>query len=189
MQPIPQLEILTEGHRVTFVFNGSDALPNEGLTIASALRIRNAWPRFRNKAASQVSRGYVLPTPCRRLVREIFIAEEVYAGAVPEVCFRLQNPGGSAIPARNDLRDRIGTLDLYAPVEHLSRGARGFALNRLPRHRDAVEHLFERIGQDPMRYRGFRCDIAYPVPLIEMMWWFRLPEPAGNRMEEKTGPA
>ena len=48
------------------------------------------------------------------------------------------------------------------------------AISGLPRHSEAVAEVFRAIGRDPIRFRGYRCRIAYPLPLVEMLWSLRL---------------
>lgn len=172
--PIPRLEILDEGLHRTFVLEDLDQVPDKSLTIASAFRIRNGWPRYALDDVCRVSRGYILPTPCKRLVRDLFIAEDVYPGAVPQITFQLQNPAGRTSDRPEGLRARISQLDLHAPIEQLRPGPRGIAVQRVPQYREAVTSIFERLGLDPARFRGYRCSITYPVPLIEMSWWIEM---------------
>jgi hypothetical protein len=121
-----------------------------------------------------MSRGYVLPLPCRTLVRDLFIPNDLFVGAIPEVNFQLQNPAGVRESRREGLLARLVSLDLVAPIEQLRPGSRGVAISGLPRHAEAVAEVFRAIGEDPARFRGYRCRIAYPVPLVEMLWGLRL---------------
>jgi hypothetical protein len=175
-QPIPHLEILSEGAHTTFVLEDLSEVGRQALTLSSAFRLRNVWPRFATDAVSDLSRAYVLPLPCRMLVRDLLIAEELFAGTVPELTHQLQSPAGPGGGKREGLAAKLSTLDLVAPIEQLRCDARGLAISGLPRHPEAVLGIFEAIGQDPARFRGYRCTIAYPVPLIEMSWRLRLGE-------------
>jgi len=39
--------------------------------------------------------------------------------------------------------------------------------------------VFERLGEDPRRYRTHRVRMSYPVSGIVATRWFKLPEPPG----------
>ena len=173
--PIPKLEIVEEGGHTTFVLEDVKRLLNHPMSLTSVLRIRNGWPRSQSDGLRNGSRGYVLHMPAKMLVRDLFIAEDVYPGAVPDLTFQLQNPAGRTGRRPQGLSARISSLDLHAPIEQLRPGPRGFAVAGLTRYRDIVAHVFARIDQDPTRFRGYRCAITYPVPLIEMAWWWPLP--------------
>lgn len=174
--PVPRLEILEEGSHTTFVLQDPDPKHDAGISVTSAFRIRQGWPRFRSEETDHAARAYVLPTPCRTLVRDLYIADDVWPGASPEMEFQLMSPAGRRAGRPRGLAAQIQTLDLAAPVEHLRPGPNGFALRGQHRYRELLSDVFARIGQDPARFRGYRCSIAYPVPLVEMVWWVKLPE-------------
>jgi hypothetical protein len=123
------------------------------------------------------SRGYVLHVPCKMLVRDLYISDEIYSTSVPEVTFELPNPAARTGGRSSGMSGRISRLDLTSPIEQLAPGTRGFNVSRFPQHRDVLSSVFERIGQDPRRFRGYRCTMSYPLPFIEMLWWISLPEP------------
>jgi hypothetical protein len=74
-QPLPELEVLREGELTALVLAGDPSIhaPSQ---LASGMRIRNAWP-IEPEARIQSLRNYVLHTPCRQSVRDVYIAESL----------------------------------------------------------------------------------------------------------------
>jgi hypothetical protein len=54
--------------------------------LTSATGIRNGWP-IEPESRIQSLRGYALHTPCRRIVRDVFVAESLYPDKAPQVSF------------------------------------------------------------------------------------------------------
>jgi hypothetical protein len=169
----PRIEVVTEDASTTFVLEEPDR-PSSNLSVTTGFRIRNGWPRTTRDGAVAASRGYVLPTPCQRLVRTVLIAEDVYPGSIPEITFQLQNPAAREDHGDNR-RARIHRLDLCTTIERLEPGPGGLAVGGLPQCQGPVSRVFGMIGFDPSCFRGYRSSIAYPVPLIEMRWTIRIP--------------
>ena len=175
--PLPELEVLASDALTTFMLTGDPSVraPSH---LTSAFRVRNGWARRAESRTTHV-RGYVLHTPCRSLVRDVFVAEELYSGATPRVDFRLPSPGGYSEELREGHRDP-GRIDLSAPIEQLPIGSRAYEVPGIGGNRAAMEQVLERAGHADTRFRGWRCAITYPVPLIEMTWWLVAPE-SGER--------
>ena len=69
---------MREGEMTALVLAGDPSLhaPSQ---LTSAMRIRNGWP-LEPEARIQSLRGYVLHTPCRQIVRDVYIAESLLSG-------------------------------------------------------------------------------------------------------------
>lgn len=171
--PLPELQVLANNALTTFMLEGDPSVraPSH---LTSAFRIRNGWPLRATTRRTPV-RGYVLHTPCRTLVRDVFVAEELYTGSTPRIDFRLPSPGGYSADGEEEARDP-GRIDLSAPIEQLPVGPRAYDVPGVTANRSAVESVLERAGHADTSFRGWRTVITYPVPLIEMMWWLIAPE-------------
>ena len=64
-------------------------------------------------------------------------------------------------------------VNLTARIEQLPRGERALDLEGVPDHRAAVEAALARAGIGARSWRGWRCRMGYPVPLIEMQFALR----------------
>jgi hypothetical protein len=180
-QPLPELEVLVSGATTTFLLTG-DARVTMPTRLTSAFRIRDGWSR-QSSGSLQPVRGYVLHMPCRTVVRNVFVAEDLFPGGTPRIAFRLPAPGGYQFEGDDDRR-HPGTIDLSAPIEQLSSGARAFEVPGIPETRDTLLHVLERAGHAGTRFRGWRCTLAYPIPLIEMFWWLALPQATAADVRE-----
>ncbi len=172
--PLPELGLLVHGPMTTFLLAG-DPDVRMPTRLTSAFRIRNGWAK-EPAGRLQPLRGYVLHMPCRTVVRNVFVAEDVFPGGLPRVAFRIPTPGGFQNPELEDDRRHPGTIDLVAPIEQLPAGRRAYEVPGVPDARAAIEEALERSGLGSTRFRGWRCTMAYPVPLIEMFWWLAMPE-------------
>jgi hypothetical protein len=172
-EPLPDLEVLVTGPMTTLLLAGDPEVRTPA-RLTSAFRIRNGWS-LRPSGPLQPIRGYVLHMPCRTVARNVFVAEDVFPGGTPRIAFRLPAPGGYQSPDLDDERRHPGTIDLTAPIEQLPTGARAFDVPGVAGTRGAIEHALERAGHASTKFHGWRCTLAYPVPLIEMFWWLAMP--------------
>jgi len=163
------LQVARDGTVSTLVLGG-DSSVRSPVHITSALRVRNVWPVDPGKRYQSI-RGYVLHMPCRRLVRDIFVAEPLYLGASPRVSFILPGPRGrTPVPDETGPR-HFAEVDLRATIQQLPPGAQAYSMPGRSDHAAVLQHALGQTGHENTRFVGWRCAITYPVPLVEMMWW------------------
>jgi len=162
---LPPLEIVREGASATFVLPAGAVRPPARLT--TALRVLRA-EALDPPAAWLTVRNYMLHLPCRTLVRDLFIAPGLWPDAWPLVGFYLPGPSGAPALAVEPGQPHLRRLNLSAKVEQLPAGGRGFEIDDVPDQRAAVEGALARAGRSAEGWRGWRCRMAYPVPLVEM---------------------
>jgi len=173
---VPPLELHRDGDHVVW------ALPEEGfsldrtVTITSAMVIRRGFSRTRSDVQDEESRSYLLHYPTKLLVRDLYVRDDLYVGALPEIRLEFPSPAGASPRRRGSLPARMNTLDLVAPVEQLGHGVSRVAAPGISDHGPMVRHLFEKAGLDASRFHGYRARIVHPVPMILMGWWIRLGE-------------
>jgi len=109
--------------------------------------------------------------PTRRLVRDVYVAEGLWPGAAPRVTYLLPGPRGETPRPDDDGLRHYANVNLSAPIEALPGGAKAYSLPGSSNHDAAIRHVLERTGHDRTAFRGWRCAIMYPVPMMEMMWW------------------
>jgi len=175
-QPMPQLELVADSGVSTLVIPGDPSVPTPS-QITSTFRIRNAWSPDPGPGLQSL-RGYVLHVPCAQLVRDVFVAETLFPDAHPRVSFLMPGPRVATRPPREDGQRHFTEVDLTNTIEQLPPGAPAFAIPGVGDQAAAVRHALALAGHERTRFRGWRCSITYPVPLIEMMWW--LHHPGGN---------
>jgi hypothetical protein len=178
---LPEFHMFTEGSVLTTALPESDPPLESPLDLTSATVIRNVLERYRTKEIHDEWRGYLLHLPCKTLVRDVYIHEDLYPGMVPEITLHIPSPKGAETVRHPGLHGRLNTLDLATPVESLGLGMNGIAIRGIRRYPELVHTVFERAGWDRTKFRGYRTRVTYPVPMILMTWWFSLPErPAGD---------
>jgi hypothetical protein len=184
-QPLPDLEVVRDGEMTTLVLAGDPSV-NAPAQLTSVFRIRNGWP-VTAEARIHSLRGYVLHVPCRQVVRDVYIAESLYPDAFPRVSFVLPGPRAATRPPRDDGDRHFTEVDLTATIEQLPVGPQSYAVPGVVNHGAAVRHVLERAGHGHTRFRGWRCAVTYPVPLVEMIWWLSHPSfgpPAPGEVEQ-----
>jgi hypothetical protein len=110
----------------------------------------------------------MLHLPCRTLVRDLFIADGVWPDARPLIDFYLPGPSGTPAPDIEPGKPHLRRLNLTARIEQLPAGAPALDLAGVADQRAALELALARAGLSIDRFRGWRCRMAYPVPLVEM---------------------
>lgn len=179
--PPPRVETFQIGGQTMFVLADGDPPLGVPVDLTAAYRVRRCWALDPEATPRHPVRSYLLHLPCKVLVRDLFVREDLYLGALPEVTHEL--PGTPSelelASVRRELLEGISTLDLASPIEQLPRGLHGASTASLPRYRAALSETFRRSGWDPSRFRGYRCLIRYPVPLVTMNWRLRATRPAG----------
>lgn len=167
------IEIVRRGQHSIFTLAESHASLDEAVDLNTGLILRRGY-ELRAGTLKDESRSYLLNFPCRSLVRDVFIHEELWPGANPELSLRLPNPAGTDVHRYEGHLARINTLDLTVPIEQLGRGLARSAVRDLPPYSRQLAAAFARLGWNPEQFRGFRSQMLYPVPMITMTWWFPL---------------
>lgn len=174
--PLPPLRIEREGPLATFILDGSDDPPTPA-RLTTALRILRVEPAQPAEAFVAL-RNYLLHLPCARLVRDLYLAPGVWPGATPRVDFFLPGPPGVMLPAARAGQPRqrhYRELPLSATLQPLPASPRAFDLAGVPDQRSALEAALRRTGAAAEGWRGWRCDMPYPLPLVDMHLGFEGP--------------
>lgn len=172
---LPQVDIHQGGAHHVFALSDRFGSVHHPVTITSAMMIRNGWTRHRSDLQIEDERNYLLHYPCRLVVRDLYIREDLYVGAEPEVRWEFPAPGAAPRSAGLNLPTQLNSLDIWTPIENLGRGPARWSVPALPAHAALVRHAFDRSGWHPERFRGYRARVVYPVPMILMGWKIPLP--------------
>ncbi|MFZ2989276.1 MAG: hypothetical protein WA086_14900 [Ideonella sp.] len=166
--PLPAMCIEQEAETTTFVLSGDDPTPTPE-RITTAFRVAEIVPCDLQAPALPLSlRTYMLHTPCQRLVRDVFIAEALWPLLRPQVAFFLPGPSGMPMRAATAGQRHYRELPLSARIEALPEGADAWTLPGVPDHQQTLLDALQRAGLGAQRFRAWRCEMAYPVPLVEM---------------------
>lgn len=162
---LPLLQLQHDGRALVFVLAGGSAVLPPRITTAWAVRRAQ---RLAPEAAHVLLRNYMLHVPCRSVVRDLYLAPGLWPDAWPQPGFFIPGPSGTPPVDVPPGTPHVRRLDLAARVEQLPPGRDGFHLDEAADHADALEAALARAGAAAAGWRGWRCRIAYPVPLVEM---------------------
>ncbi|WP_395701566.1 hypothetical protein [Aquabacterium sp.] len=164
------LQLVHEGLLTTFVIGADTAtLPPR---LSTALRVYGAAPREPG-APYRTLRNYMLHTPCRTVVREVFVAGGLWPDAQAELGHYLPGPSGTPALQIDPALPSLRRVNLVARIEQLPAGESGWALAGLPDHAALLARALQRAGLPATGWRGWRSRMPYPVPLIETQVGFR----------------
>jgi hypothetical protein len=181
-QPLPRLDVMQEGEMTALVLAGDPSVhaPSQ---LTSTMIIRNGWP-VEPESRVQSLRGYVLHTPCRQVVREVYIAESLYPDAASQISFVLPGPRPSMRTPGENGRRHFSEVDLARSIEHHPLGPQRYEIPGVVNHSAAVRHVLERTGHALTPFRGWRLAMTYPMALVEMIWFLTHP----SHVQHADGP-
>jgi hypothetical protein len=165
-RPLPAIDVVTEGALVTFLLRPAPQA-DAALRLTTAYRVLRA-DRIAQSAAYNTVRNYMLHTPCGALVRDVFLAHGLWPDAMPHVGFYLPSPSGTPGFVADPALPHFRRLNLTTRIEQLPAGAHALELPGVADQRTAVEAVLARAGLSIGAFRGWRCRMSYPVPLVEM---------------------
>lgn len=177
--PLPSMDVFKSGSKTTIALSKDGPPPEAPFDLTFATVIRDAMERYRTRECRHEWRIYLLHCPCKTLVQDIFIRDDLYVGTVPEIGLYIASPGGPVTVRHPGDYGTMNTLDMTMPIEQLGMGLANVEVKEMPTYSHLLRHAFDRVGWDPSRYRVYRIRTTYPVPLIYINWWFELPEPPG----------
>src|SRR5688572_18405023 len=96
-------------------------------------------------------------------------------GAGPIVTCALPATEHHEHPTGNAGSRYYGQVDLDGEFERVEGGPRMFAVPGMADHDRLTAEILERAGHAKTRFRGWRCTLNYPVPMLEMLVWLRHP--------------
>ena len=178
-KPMPAVEVEREGRSTAVVLPGADGAEG-ALDFAWAFRLRNGGAREPAPGVHSLH-AYFVHMPTRRVVRDIFLAESIYEGAEPFASWALPATQQHDHPPGDGRPRYYGQVDLEGAFEPLAGTRRPFAIPGLPGHDRLTEDVLARVGHDRTRFRGWRCTLNYPVPLLDMYVWLRHPARSAAR--------
>lgn len=169
--PLPPLRVVDEGTMVSFVLD--PAPPSRTpQRLTSAMRVLRVADVDQREAFNNIRR-YMLHTPCSTLVRDVYLAEGLWPSARLQVGFYLPGPTGSPAVRLEPGVPHHRQVHLSCDVQHLPPGLPEHDLPGVPDQVRTLRDALVRAGLQDLRFRGWRCTMSYPVPLVEMQIAFR----------------
>jgi hypothetical protein len=170
----PQLDLFASDGVFLYTLPENSPEVNSPITYVSAQMVRNAALRYRTGSMAHSTDGLAPRMPAKVMVLDVFVRDDVFPGPSPTFTTTLHGLAkGVARP--DNPRFQLDRVDLSVPIESLGTGLASVSTRDIPRYTETLRSAFEGAGWDPGRFRGYRCRIQYPVPLVTVAYWFDLP--------------
>lgn len=159
--PTPELTPVRAGEMMHYLLEGDEFGSAHAATLVTCEVNRAEIPRYIDDPTRKAWASSDINIPSRRLQFDVLVHEDLYPGAHPELLVY-----DTAINGQADINDRqrdIDRLDLLEQVEHLGKGMDRFASSLVPRSRTLLSEVFETLGYDPSKTRGYRAVSDYPI--------------------------
>lgn len=98
--------------------------------------------------------------PVKTLVFDMLLHEEVWPGCEPELRVYDMASGGWADP--NDQWRDVDQLDIEESIRPMGDGLERFRAREVPDYLEMLNLVFDKLGWDGSKFRGYRCHIQYP---------------------------
>lgn len=169
--PLPAVRLVDEGTMVSFVL---DPAPpgTQAERLTTAFRVLRVADQ-QQAAAFHSTRRYMLHMPCATLVRDVYLAAGLWPSAQLHVDFYLPGPTGSPAVVTEPGLPHHRRVNLHCEAEPLPPGAPVTELPGADGQAQLLRDVLARVGLQDQAFRGWRCTMAYPVPLVEMQLGFR----------------
>ncbi|MCK4343582.1 MAG: hypothetical protein KAY37_17860 [Phycisphaerae bacterium] len=113
-------------------------------------------------------------TPCKALLFDLFVHEDLFGPIKPELHVYSELAGGPPIPPiEGRERDRLATLEA---VEHLGKGPAAVHTPHVPRHAEMIRYALDKLGWEGERFYVYRVQMQYPVIPTSVVIIHELPE-------------
>ena len=99
--------------------------------------------------------------------------EDAYPNWEPNVRVLELGPLGYA-DVNDESRD-VDVLDVVETVQPLGSGIERFRCEQIPRYCELLQYVCDRCGWDPQRFRGYRCQVDYPIVGSQLQFAFPVP--------------
>lgn len=169
-QPVPESEIIRTGARLVHAYQGKGLPPNEAVDIVAGYRVENVLRNSTSSEAGQDRLGFVLTSPAKLLVWDVFVHREMWPGCVPQLkifrdCIRSKSI--------NPLERWFDEVSHDESIVHLGPGAPSVHVAQCPRHTKLVDFAFAKTGWSRNEFAGYRLSIRYPVVEREIVLVFQ----------------
>lgn len=170
---LPKLETIEVGGLWLYMLPEGSPLVNTPVTVASAHVVRNDASRYAtDDRNARYWESFAPRMPTRVLVADVFVREDTFAAQRPEVTTTLMGPPLSIFHP-DTKAFRVEQVPLHTPMEDLGLGLERVPCDDITGYKPTLERVFGGLQWEPERFRGYRCRVMYPVPLVRLTYWFQ----------------
>jgi hypothetical protein len=160
--PIVDLEVHEVGDVIRYMLADSGYGPSARMDLVFAEVDLAEIDRF--VPAGSGSKGYFFTetTTCaKRLLFDVLVHEDVYPDSEPSLT--IYDTASEGVASVNDRSRDFDRFDLQESIRALGTGISKFRSARVPRYAEMLDLICEKLQWDGSRFRGYRCDVEYPV--------------------------
>jgi hypothetical protein len=180
-RPIPPLSLYHTESANLYTLSENVPSVNTPVSLVAGLMIRSSGLRYANEFTPYQWESQVPRMPCRVLVNDVFVHRDLYPAApvatstLHTIAIGPRRPDAPAFCLDN--------VDVRPVISPLGQGLDGAVCPDIPQYPALLGHAFAKAGWNPAEFRGFRCRVTYPVPLVSVTIWFELPNPPAGGKE------
>jgi len=101
------------------------------------------------------------------------VRDDVFADRPPSLTTTLHSIATGA-PRPDAPAFQLDDVALNPSLQLLGSGISAAASSDIPQYTSLLGDVFGKLGWDASRFRGYRCRIQYPIPLVSLTFWFDL---------------
>lgn len=157
--PFPEVTGRGKDGQLLQVIDPRNLEPGQALDVVTATR--TTWPFVNPETSAYAFERiwYLVNWPIQSLVFDVWLHERLERMFRPSVDALLWYPKLSIAGG-----DRWATrIPSQTRLELLGRGLGAAESSVWSRHGELTDHTFRRIGEDPERFVGFRCEVQFPI--------------------------
>jgi hypothetical protein len=172
---VPKLDVVKTKDQRLFVLPADEPGVNEPISVIVGHHTAGSWRRYASPERREEWLTMLARCPTRVFISDVFIHQDVYQNVEPVVTTHIV--GMSPLPAREQGPGfPLDEVHLSKEAGWIRTDIRNIGTGEIPRHPEMIASVFDRLGEDPKKYRIHRLRMSYPVLGIVATRWFKLPE-------------
>jgi hypothetical protein len=174
--PPAPVSVQRVGDVIHYFLGGSEFGPHSAVDLVLAEVNLREMPRYVPRELGRKGNVFAeVATPSRSLLFDVLVHEDVYPGSEPALF--IYDTVLEGVADVNDRRRDVDRLDLIETTQMLGRGAAPMRIAQVPRYIEMLRHVFGTMGWSEAQFRGYRCNIDYPVYGSQVVLAFDPPPP------------
>lgn len=178
-RPTPPLSLYQSNDLYLYTLAESIPRVNDPVTLIGAQVVRNAGPRYQTEDTRFHWETHTPRFPCKVLLADVFVRDDALSDRVPTLTTTLHSIATGS-PRPDAPAFHLDDVEIDHALHQLGTGIGMAATADIPGYSTMLGSVFGRLGWDAGRFRGYRCRLQYPVPLVSLTFWFDLLQDPGH---------
>lgn len=167
--PLPQMEVVRTSTAVLNVLPDGIPAVNEAVSMVSAQLVRRST-HLASGAKYPCFEGFTPRMPSRVLVMDALVEDGLFDGP-PILGTTLHSLTGVPVAPGNPAF-HLDEVSLQSPMQMLPLGLDQIDCSEIPSYAPMISDVFSRLGWDRSKFVGYRTLVMYPVPVVNLSYWF-----------------